>query len=120
MMVYVEAVNESMYPDVMAICGQPKYYRERIVITNPTVLIEVLSPGTADYDKGLKAQFYRQIPSLQVLLLVDSDTVYAQTQTRQPGGTWKLEDFSARGQVVTLDRWSFSLTEIYSKILIDL
>ena len=116
--IYVPAANESMYPDVSVVCGPREYYQARHdVVLNPVVLIEVLSPSTADYDRGMKAQFYRQISSLKVLLLADSQKRYLQTQTRQSDGSWKLEEFTASEQQVQLDRWTLSLDEIYSDIL---
>ncbi len=115
---YVLAANEAMYPDVTVICGVPEFYQDRRnVILNPTLLIEVLSPSSAAYDKGLKAEFYRQISSLKVLALVDTQKRYVQTQTRQSDGTWSLEEFTRSEQEVRLDGWSFSLEEIYPDIL---
>ena len=115
---YVLAANGAMYPDVTVIRGVPEFYQDRRnVILNPTLLIEVVSPSSAAYDKGLKAELYRQISSLKVLALVDTQKRYVQTQTRQSDGTWTLEEFTRSEQEVRLDGWSFSLEEIYSDIL---
>ena len=42
----------------------------RSTLTNPTLLVEILSPSTEDYDRGKKAKLYRAIPSLQELLII--------------------------------------------------
>ena len=63
--VYIEANSLYTYPDVSIICDAPEFYLDRNdTILNPSVIIEVLSPGTKDYDRGGKFVLYRQIPSL--------------------------------------------------------
>jgi Uma2 family endonuclease len=59
-------------------------------LLNPTMRIEVLSPSTKAYDRGLKASHYRRIPSLQAYLLVTQDRQRLELQTRQPDGHWLI------------------------------
>lgn len=60
------------YPDLTIVCGKSdlKKYKGLETLTNPTVIVEVLSPTTADYDKGAKFEHYRTIDSLQEYVLV--------------------------------------------------
>lgn len=50
------------YPDILVICNEPKFLPDTFdTVINPSVLIEILSEGTADFDKGLKFDLYRRI-----------------------------------------------------------
>ncbi len=118
MKVYAAAVDEGMYPDASVICDQPEYQdARRDVLLNPVLVVEVLSPTTREYDLSLKAGFYRTIPSLQMLVFIDSESRYVQRQTRQDKN-WSLESMTDLGDVA----WSFAgksvtLGEVYSGIL---
>ena len=57
-------------------------------ITNPIVIVEVLSPGTADYDRVEKTAHYKRIPSLRELVLVAHDTRQLEVWRRDEGGAW--------------------------------
>ncbi len=60
------------YPDVMLVCGPEELTDDQQeTITNPVVLAEVLSPSTADYDRGQKFDLYSSIPTLRDYLLID-------------------------------------------------
>jgi Uma2 family endonuclease len=82
-----------VYPDVSVVCGKPQSHRASDdILTNPVVVIEVLSPSTEDYDRGKKFALYREIASLQDYLLVHSDEVHVESFTRQPEG-WLLREY---------------------------
>ena len=118
MKVYAAAVDEGMYPDASVICDQPEYQdARRDVLLNPVLVVEVLSPTTREYDLSLKAGFYRTIPSLQMLVFIDSESRYVQRQTRQEKN-WSLESMTDLEDVA----WRFAeksvtLGELYSGIL---
>ncbi len=78
------------YPDVTVVCGEPKFHDgRRDVLTNPTVIVEVLSPGTESFDRGEKFQRYRNhLDSLQDFVLVSSLYPSVELFQRQPGGFW--------------------------------
>ncbi|OGX89568.1 hypothetical protein BEN47_06710 [Hymenobacter lapidarius] len=82
--------NAYVYPDVTVVCGPPSFNETRKpeTLLNPTLLVEVLSESTADKDRGEKFMLYRQIPSLQQYLMLDSQTQLAELYTRQPNGYW--------------------------------
>jgi len=84
------------YPDLSIVCGDVKVADTWTdTLLNPVVLIEVLSPSTEGYDRGLKFQHYRTIESLQDYILVDQTKVRIEQFTRQSDGTWSLRDLSA-------------------------
>ncbi len=65
MKVRIESADASKYPDVVALCGERKFYdRRRDLLLNPSVIIEVLSPSTEAYDRGGKFAIFRRLPSL--------------------------------------------------------
>jgi Uma2 family endonuclease len=67
--VRVLATGLATYPDVTVICGASQRDPESAThVTNPKLVVEVLSHSTADYDRDEKLEHYRQIPSLDVLV----------------------------------------------------
>lgn len=69
--IHVESTGLSTYPDVSIVCGpQHRSKRDPLALINPTVLVEVTSPSTEDYDRGEKLSQYKQIASLQAVLIV--------------------------------------------------
>ena len=61
-------------------------------LVNPVVIVEVLSPSTADYDYGKKFAHYREIESLKNYILVHTDEILIVQFTRQPNGDWTLSE----------------------------
>jgi len=89
-------VNETgfyTYPDASIVCGE--LLRDEFVSNtalNPTVIVEVLSESTETYDRGRKSSHYRQIESLQELVLISPDRVSVECYVRKPHGHWLLRE----------------------------
>ena len=86
----VKATGLATYPDISVICDQIELDPEdtkRHTALNPKLLVEVLSPSTEDYDRGEKLDHYKQIMSLQEVLLVDHDRQRI-VVWRRDGATW--------------------------------
>ena len=84
------------YPDATVICGPRQIDtedRSGETVTNPSIIVEVLSPSTEGYDRGEKFSRYRTLDSLQEYVLVSTDTPRIEVFTRQPEGTWLLTPF---------------------------
>lgn len=96
MRVLVEASGLFTYPDLVVVCGPPAFLDagQPDTLTNPTLVGEVLSASTEDYDRGRKFAYYRALPSLQVYLLLTQDRVHAELFLRQPGDTWIFSETS--------------------------
>jgi len=78
-----------VYPDVTVICGPPVFQRGTTdVITNPAILVEVLSGSTEEYDRGLKWTGYQSIRSLTDYLLVAQAEVRIEHYRRNADGSW--------------------------------
>lgn len=91
--IHIPANSLYTYPDIVIVCGPNKFSKlDRITITNPSVIIEILSLSTSEYDRGEKFKLYRDIETLQEYVLVDSRKPYAQVFRRMPDNQWILAD----------------------------
>lgn len=81
------------YPDLMVTCDKADLATD-MIFRAPTLVIEVLSPGTQAYDCGLKFAVYRRLPSLREYILVDSDARSVEGFRRNDEGRWVLYDMS--------------------------
>jgi Uma2 family endonuclease len=89
--VRVLATGLASYPDVTVVCGPAETDPENVeAVVNPTVLVEVLSPATIDYDLGEKFEHFQRIPSLDAVVYVWQDRPQLEVRARGDGG-WKSE-----------------------------
>ena len=89
MRVRVTPVGLYTYPDIVIVCGEPQFLDDNFdTLLNPTVIIEVLSESTEDYDRGRKFELYRSLGSLAEYVMVSSLRVSVERYTRRPDGTW--------------------------------
>lgn len=124
--VYIENVrlfiaenNIFTYPDVMVMAGEPTYYNEtKTTVTNPLIIIEVLSKATRDYDLGQKFEYYRTLDTLQEYILVDPEKTLVMAYQRDNHQTWLLNIFEDLNQILNLKSVSLDipLSDIYEGI----
>jgi Uma2 family endonuclease len=117
--VHVDAAGLYTYPDISIICGDIKRHKGRKdTVTNPAVLIEVLSPDTERYDRGQKFDFYREIPSLKEYILISSTRVKAEHFQRQESGQWLLTIYSEPDETLQIQSIGagIPLSEIYDRV----
>jgi Uma2 family endonuclease len=110
-----------VYPDVSVVCGEEQFEDENETsLLNPTIVIEVLSPSTANYDRSAKRDKYMSLPSLQAYLLVSTERIAVEMYTRQKEG-WLLQTFHTRETSVPLASVDvrLPLNEIYRDITFD-
>jgi Uma2 family endonuclease len=100
MRVRVPPTSRYVYPDVTIVCGRPQLEGERDILLNPSVIIEVLSPSTANFDRGDKFGGYQEIPSVQEVVFVDQRACRIACYSRH-ADHWLLRDLRA-GQALTL------------------
>jgi Uma2 family endonuclease len=87
--VRVLATGLATYPDVTIVCGPRELDPEdKNTVTNPTLVVEVLSPSTAEYDRGEKLEHYQRIPALRQVVIVSQDARRIDVWTRGEGDTW--------------------------------
>jgi Uma2 family endonuclease len=87
-----------LYPDVMVACGKEEAGDEQ-TITNPKLIIEVLSPSTKGYDKRDKFILYRTLPSLREYVLIDPAKRQVEVFTLAEAGAWLLTDQTHAGEL---------------------
>jgi Uma2 family endonuclease len=94
MRVCVSPTGQYVYPDLTVVCSPPIFLDSTLdTLTNPQLIIEVLSPTTQDYDRGGKFTSYRTIPSFQEYLTVASDEIHIEQHVRkEKEGGWFLTD----------------------------
>jgi Uma2 family endonuclease len=80
-------------PDVFVTCGK-RFRSDELVVTEPVMVAEVLSPATQRYDRSQKFAFYRRLPSLREYALIDPDTRRVEVFRPAEDGHWKLFDMS--------------------------
>ncbi len=106
------------FPDVAVVCGPRVYHRGRTdTITNPSLIVEVLSPSTQGYDRGGKWDHYQTIPTLTDYLLVSPDEARVLLMTRQ-ADHWDLRDIAGLGGSLPLASvgLTLALSDIYAQI----
>jgi Uma2 family endonuclease len=87
--VKVGASGGYFYPDVSVVCGEPMladHFQD--ILLNPIVIVEVLSPSTEKYDRGLKFQHYVDIASLKDYILIEQGKTLIEHYTRRGDGLW--------------------------------
>jgi Uma2 family endonuclease len=116
---WIPDFRRGLYPDVMVFDGEPQLNGNRTdEVLNPTLIVEVLSPSTADYDRESKFRMYRSIKSFSEYLLVEQDEPFVERYTKQAQG-WLLSDFNNLQQSIPLESIGVELpiTEIYRGII---
>ncbi len=106
------------YPDISALCGDEKYLDENEdVLLNPSLIIEVLSESTENYDRGKKFVLYRELESLREYVLISSDYKKVEIFKRTQSNQWLLSDI-IENELIHFEsiHCSISFEEIYNKI----
>ena len=113
------AADMYVYPDVMVVCGEFAVVDgHQDVITNPSVVVEVLSESTERWDRGGKFAGYKRVESLQEYLLVSQDAMRVEWFTRREDGSWLYREAAGPEGVVRLEKLGVSLAlgRIYRKV----
>ncbi len=116
--IYNPANTLYTYPDVVVACEEEKYIDDEFdTLLNPTIIIEVLSKSTEDYDRGTKFMLYRSIPSLKNYVLVSSLEYNIEVYTRD-GEQWILTTAARPDEYVCLSAidYRFQLKDMYVQV----
>jgi Uma2 family endonuclease len=109
------------YPDISIICGGIiTHNNDDYNVLNPTVIIEVLSKSTKNYDRGEKFKLYRDIATLKEYVLVDSESIHMEIFRLNENGHWELEEYNSLTDTViikAIDEFIL-LSEIYEGVRI--
>ena len=108
-----------MYPDVSIVCGPAEMKDGSFdTLTNPSVIIEVMSERTANNDKGYKYFFYLQIPSLREYILVDSARHHVEVIRLQSDRKWEIIKTDDADGLVSIESigMQLSMTDVYYEV----
>ncbi|MEN9230547.1 MAG: Uma2 family endonuclease [Thermostichus sp. DG02_5_bins_236] len=122
MRVAVDQEEFYTYPDIVVACEDPQFLDGELdTLLNPTLLIEVLSPSTASYDRGEKFSRYRQLSSLQEYLIVAQSTPALEHYRKQNEREWILIDITDCEALVELPsiQCQLAMRDIYEKVNFD-
>jgi len=116
--IYIEKNTLFTYPDISVICGELlSLNNDDFNFLNPSIIFEILSPSTKNYDRGEKFKLYRDIVTLKEYVLVDSDSFNIETFHINNHGLWELNEYNNIDEKLQLHSINISLTlkEIYKR-----
>ena len=116
---WIPHTRRYVYPDIIVIQGEPVYQgSNKTIVTNPLVIVEVLSNSTKDYDRGGKFLAYRSIPEFREYILIDQYSYHIEQFAKNSNGKWVLTEYDSDESVLTLESVEFQmpLREIYERI----
>ena len=120
MRIHVDSAKVYRYPDVMVVCGEPKFVEDDDnTLINPSVLIEVLSPSTASINRIQKLDEYLKIPDLDEYLIISQDVAKIMQYIRQTDGSCRYCQVSGLDKALDLPSigCTLTLTEVYRKVI---
>lgn len=107
------------YPDIFVRCGQDQYLDNRKdTLTDATLIVEVLSVSTKNYDRREKFFFYRSLSSFREYLLIAQDRIFVEHHTRQPDGAWLMREYMSLSDEIELTSigCSLKLDAVYARV----
>lgn len=107
------------YPDVVVVCDKPEFLDDEFdTLTNPVVLIEVLSPSTRFKDKTEKLEDFRQLDSLKECLLIEQEKMFIEHYIKQTPKQWILRIYENADEIINLESigCEISLADIYLQV----
>jgi Uma2 family endonuclease len=117
--IQVKVGTKYTYPDLVALCGEPQRLPgHNDIITNPTVIIEILSKSTQSYDKTAKFESYKSVVTLQEYVLVSQDEMNIICYRKQPDNSWQdetLTDPQAKLKLGSVNA-EVTLSDIYTMV----
>ena len=111
--------TQYVYPDFAVVCGNSQFAQEDAnSLINPKVIVEILSPSTADFDHGGKFELYRNLPSFEEYLLVSQDEPRVEIFRKQSPSSWSMNIVRGLGETVHVTSLGieFPLNELYEGV----
>ena len=108
------------YPDLSAVCGEPRFYDEKTdVLINPKAIIEILSPSTQAFDRGEKWAHYQTIETLTDYLLIAQDAPRVTYFARPVGGIWSETEITGLDASVMMNSLGcvLPLADVYDRVV---
>jgi len=117
---WIPQYNQGTYPDVMVIDDEPIYYgTSKTTVTNPSLIVEVLSKSTQNYDQGDKFLYYRSIAQFQEYILINQSRHYVMQYNKTNEGKWLLSEYQGEKAILSLVSVNFEITfdELYEGVI---
>ncbi len=115
----IETADAYVYPDAMVVCGDIEFAENtEYVLTNPVLIIEVLSPSTESFDRGKKFEYYRTIDTLKEYVLVSQDKPMVEVYLRQDKNLWLHSVVKGLDNTIVFQslECEIALKDIYQKV----
>ncbi|MBE9093016.1 Uma2 family endonuclease [Tychonema sp. LEGE 07203] len=116
---WVPKVRLYTYPDVMVILGKPEYHNNRTdMITNPQVIVEVLSKSTKNYDRGDKFKLYKTIPSFREYILIDQTQINVEQYSKTENKKWLYSEYDEEDTALVFNSFELEipLSDVYEQV----
>ncbi|MFM6765878.1 MAG: Uma2 family endonuclease [Dolichospermum sp.] len=116
---WIPEYREYTYPDVIVTDGKPLYAgKNNTTVTNPLLIVEVLSKSTKNYDQGEKFTFYRSIPQFKEYVLVEQNQYQIMHYSKTNEGEWIFREYKLENDIIKLQHLDFeiSLIDIYQDV----
>ncbi len=119
MKIQIEKQNRFVYPDAVVVCEVPEFYNGRKdIIVNPVLIVEVLSPGTEEYDRNGKFESYRYLPSFIEYVNISQNRIDISTFFKEEKDLWRTTDYESIDDTIPLKSigCEISMKDIYDGI----
>ena len=119
-LVYLPDLNFSLYPDVLTVAETPQYWdKNEVLLTNPLLIIEVLSRSTKKYDQNGKFDEYKTLPSFKEYVLINPDKCRVETRFREASNLWRDTVYTNMSDSIDLKSvgCTLDMSLIYKKIM---
>jgi Uma2 family endonuclease len=120
MRIKVPAYSPYRYGDLSALCGKPTFEMlgKQELLVNPTVIFEVLSDSTADFDRSYKFTYYKSIESFTEYILIAQDRPHVSQFVKQAENSWVNHEFNLLNETFLIESLDceLALTEIYENV----
>ena len=120
--IHIEANTLFTYPDISIVCGEViTLNNDDYNVLNPTVIIEILSPSTKNYDRGEKFKLYRDIVTLKEYILTDSESIHIEIFRLNENNHWELEEYNTLTENLQIKAINETvlISEIYEGVNIE-
>ncbi|MCL1468552.1 Uma2 family endonuclease [Argonema galeatum] len=119
MRLWIPRYRQYTYPDVMVIQGKPIFTEKNTTtVTNPSLIVEVLSKSTKNYDAGDKFLYYRSVPEFREYILIDQERYHVMQYNKTEDKKWLLSEYESEDAVLALNSINFEIkfSDIYEQV----
>lgn len=101
---WIPRYRQYTYPDVMVMQGEPVYTgKGTTTVTNPMLIVEVLSNSTKNYDQGDKFLYYRSISEFKEYILIEQSEYRLLQYTKTATNRWQFTEYESENSVISLN-----------------